>query len=144
MEFLKYIETKTLLIAPSNLKNKILEEISKEERLINIKIMTLEEFNKHYFFDYDEETIYYIYNNYNTTVKHTLIYLDNIKYIIDSKIEKKNIKFLKKIYEDLKEHDLLKFDNLFKEYLKNVNIVVLNKEKIEPFYQDIFNKYNTT
>ena len=141
MNFLKKIENKTLLIAPSILKNKILDEINKLDKLINIKIMSKEEFNKHYFFDYNEETIYYLTSKYQMTVKNAIIYLDNIKYVIDSNLENKNIIFLKEIYNDLIKNNLLKFDNLFKEYLKTVNIIVLNKEEIEPFYLNIFNNY---
>ena len=45
------MENKTLLLIENNLKDKILEEINQENRLINIKIMTKSEFLKHYFFD---------------------------------------------------------------------------------------------
>ena len=93
MEFLENIFTKTLLITPNNLKEKVLEEISKLDRLINIKIMTKEEFSKHYFFDYSKETIYYLVKNYQITPKNAIIYLDNMKYVLDTNLTSKNINF---------------------------------------------------
>ena len=92
MEFLENIFTMTLLITPNNLKEKVLEEISKLDRLINIKIMTKEEFSKHYFFDYSKETIYYLVKNYQITPKNAIIYLDNMKYVLDTNLTSKNIK----------------------------------------------------
>ena len=57
MDFLNNLKEQSLLIIPNNLKTKVLEEINKQERLINVKILTFNEFNKHYFFDYNQETI---------------------------------------------------------------------------------------
>ena len=62
MEFLKNIKNKTLLITDNSLKNKILDEINSLDNLVNIKIITKEEFIKRYYFDYNEETIYYVKN----------------------------------------------------------------------------------
>ena len=49
------IENNTILIVPNKLKKKVLKKIKK---LINFKIMSLEEFIKNYYFDYDNKTIY--------------------------------------------------------------------------------------
>jgi len=144
MEFLKNIKNKTLLITDNSLKNKILDEINSLDNLVNIKIITKEEFIKRYYFDYNEETIYYVKNKYNLSVKNAIMYLNNMKYIIDLDIENKKVIFLKNMYLDLLNNDLLILDNLFKEYLKSVDIIVLNKDSIEPFYLNLFNLYNAT
>ncbi|MBQ8472261.1 MAG: PD-(D/E)XK nuclease family protein [Bacilli bacterium] len=143
MEFLKNINEKTLIITNNNIKEKILEFINSLDKLINFKLMTKSEFSKHYFYDYHEETIYYVTKKYNLTVKNAIMYLDNIKYVIDSNIEDDKVKFLKEMYLDLKENNLLEFDDLFKSYLDNTSLIVLNKEEIEEFYLNIFNKYNS-
>lgn len=143
MEFLKNISEKTLIITNNNLKEKILEFINSLDKLINVKLMTKSEFSKHYFYDYNEETIYYVTKKYNLTVKNAIMYLDNIKYVIDSNLEDDKVKFLKEMYLDLKENNLLEFDDLFKSYLENTSLIVLNQEEIEPFYLNIFNKYNS-
>lgn len=46
-----------------------------------------------------------------------------MKYVLDTNLTSKNIDFLKNMYEDLKNNELLKFDNLFKDYLQSVDIV---------------------
>ena len=143
MEFLKNINQKTLIITNNNLKEKILEFINSLDKLINVKLMTKSEFSKHYFYDYNEETIYYVTKKYNLTVKNAIMYLDNIKYVIDSNLEDDKVKFLKEMYLDLKENNLLEFDDLFKSYLDNTSLIVLNQEEIEEFYLNIFNKYNS-
>ncbi len=144
MDFLNKITKNTLLIIKDNLKDKILTFLNQSNKLINLKIMTLNEFNKHYFFDYDERTIYYLTTKYNFSVKNAKLYLDNIKYILNLNFDLEKITNLKTIYQDLKEHNLLKFDFLFKPYLENINLIVLNQAEFDPFYQQIFNNYQVS
>ena len=73
MDFLKNIKNKTLIIVEDNLKNKILEVIDKQNKLINLKILTITEFYKRYFFDYNKETLYYLNKNYSYTVSSFII-----------------------------------------------------------------------
>ena len=113
MEFLKEIKEKTLLLVEDNLKNKILENIEKENQLINIKIMTRSEFIKHYFYDYNEETIYYIAREYHTNSKNAKIYLENMKYVNYLKDDNSKVKFLKELYQDLKEKKLIIVDDFY-------------------------------
>lgn len=47
-------------------------------RLLNIKLITLSEFKKKYFFNYDNKTIYYICNKYNVIPEIASIYLNNL------------------------------------------------------------------
>ena len=46
------IENNTILIVPNKLKKEVLKKIKK---LINFKIISLEEFIKNYYFDYDNK-----------------------------------------------------------------------------------------
>ena len=144
MDFLNNLKEQSLLIIPNNLKTKVLEEINKQERLINVKILTFNEFNKHYFFDYNQETIYYLVKNYNLSVENAIIFLNNLIYIEDYNSNHPNILYLKKIYQDLTSHDLLIFDPLFKKYLQDINLIILKTKEIEPFYVKIFSLYNPT
>ena len=126
MDFLKNIKNKTLIIVEDNLKNKILEIIDKQNKLINLKILTITEFYKRYFFDYNKETLYYLCKNYNLSVSNSKMYLDNIKYVINKESNNQNIIKLQEMYQDLKNNNLLIFDNLFKTYLKSFDLIVLN------------------
>ena len=141
MKFLENIEDRTLLIIPNDFKVKILEEINKCSKLINIKIMTLKEFLDHYFYTYDLKTISYVIKNYNLSYKNSKMYLDNMKYVLDLDFKNKKVDFLKNLYQDLTSKKLLIFDNLFKEYLKNINIKVLEINELEEFYLKIFREY---
>ena len=144
MDFLKNIKNKTLIIVEDNLKNKILEMIDKQNKLINLKILTITEFYKRYFFDYNKETLYYLNKNYNLSVSNSKMYLDNIKYVINKESDNQNIIKLQKMYQDLKNNNLLIFDNLFKTYLKSFDLIVLNKDSLEPFIINILEEFNPT
>ena len=67
----------TLLVVPTTIKNKLLLD---NKKLKNIKYMTLEEFKKNYFFDYDINTIYYLMKNYNIKYNIAKMYLENMIY----------------------------------------------------------------
>ena len=43
MNFLDNIKEKTIIVCPSNVKNKLLEVINNYDRLINVKIYTLDD-----------------------------------------------------------------------------------------------------
>ena len=141
MDFLNQLDNNTLLIVNNNIKEKILLKINNIDKLINVKIMSLNDFYRHYFFSYDVKTIYYVKKKYNITREIVCNYLDNLKYIIDSNIDNLKINFLKDLYIDLIDNNLLYFDNLFKDYLKNKKIIILNC-LLDKFTLNILNKYN--
>ena len=59
---LKDIKDNTIIICNNSYKIQILKSIKK---LINIKFMSMDEFIKSYYFDYDEKTILYVIKKYN-------------------------------------------------------------------------------
>ncbi len=144
MKFLDNIESKTLVIVQEQLKNKVLEYLNNLDKLVNVKIMTVKEFFKHYFFDYNEETIYYLMKKYHISYKNAKIYLQNMKYVIDINSRKEEVLFLQDMYNDLKNNHLLIMDNLFLNYLKQIQIKVLVTEKLEPFFLKILDNYNVS
>ena len=125
-----------VLIIKDNIKDYILDHIS--NKLINIKIITLSELKKKYYFDYDKETIYYICKNYNVISSVAKKYIDNLYYIKD--IDSDKIKFLSDLKNDLLNHGLLYEDKLFKSYLIGKDIVLYNIKNIDLFYENIFNE----
>ena len=62
-------KNKDILIVKNNIRNKVIEKINKEG-LINIKIMSLEDLRKKYYFTYDEHAIYYLMKKYNYNSKN--------------------------------------------------------------------------
>ena len=62
-------------------------------KLINVKLITLSEFKKKYFFDYDNKTIYYICKKYKVIQEIAKIYINNL-YYISKLIDDDKVKFL--------------------------------------------------
>lgn len=128
------IENNTLLIVPNTLKNEVIKSIKK---LINYKIMSLDEFIKKYYFDYNEQSIYFLMNKYNIKYDIALMYLKNIYYIEDKKYNIKKLDKLVEIKQELESNKLLIKDELFKESLKDKHIVVYGYQYIEKQYKEL-------
>ena len=79
-----------VLIIKDGLKKYILDLL--KDRLINVKIITLSELKKKYYFDYDKEAIYYICNKYNVVSEIAKMYLNNLYYVKDVDILKSIVK----------------------------------------------------
>ena len=141
MDFIKEIDDNTLIICNNTLKEKILIEISKINKLFNIKIMSIKEFYNNFFFSYDERVIFYVKEKLNVTREIADIYLSNLKYIINSNIDDPKISFLKDLLIDLENNKLLKYNYLFKNYLNNVKILLIDID-IDNFTFNILNNYN--
>ena len=57
MDLDKYKNQDILLVTPNSSKLSLLRKY--DQKLLNIKYMTLEEYKSHYFFSYDDKTISY-------------------------------------------------------------------------------------
>lgn len=113
------------IIITSNISKKnILKK--NNNQLLNIKIYSINEFNKLYFFDYTEETSYFIMNKYNVKYEIAKIYLDNMTYIDNKSYSNAKLSFLSKLKQELIDNKLLKINNLFKSTLSNKDIVFYN------------------
>ena len=122
MELLDNINNKTLIICSNSNKKLILKEMNKYNKLFNIKFMTKDEFYKKCYFDYDEQTIYYLMNKYHIKYDISLSYIKYLMYINDSNYGNSKLDFLCSLKDELK--DLLYFDDEFKNYINTFNIVV--------------------
>jgi len=123
------IKDNSVIIMPYFLKNNLIQDIRKNNILLNIKFISDREFIKKYYFDYDDRAIYYLINKYNLNYEIANIYLSNIYYILDSDITDDKVLFLKSLYEDLKANNLLSFDTHFKEYLLTKNIYIYEEDR---------------
>ena len=124
----------TLIITP--FKHSFLSYIEKNKLLLNIKFMTLDEFIKLVFFDYDEKTIYYIMKNYNIGYYSSLEYIKSL-YFCNKDIDNDKIKFLNELKDKLIKNNLLKFNKI--DYK---NIIVYGYDYIDSYYKEEFKKYN--
>ncbi|NCC70671.1 hypothetical protein EOM09_03750 [bacterium] len=126
MDFLNNITDETIIITSN--KKGILKEISKLNKIINVKLMTIIEFKKRYYFDYDEKSIAYLMKKYGFKYAVSSYYLENLIYIQKEKYKNKKLVFLSNLKNELDEQKLLQRDILFSKYLKGKNIIILDND----------------
>ena len=124
------IENNSILIIPNSKKKNIIKELNKKQ--LNINIMALNELIKKYTFDYNEKTIYKLMQKENIKYDIAKNYIKNIYYIENKNYNNKKLDKLVNIKKYLEENNLLIYDNLFKNYIKNKKIYI---------YYDSINKY---
>ena len=120
-----------LIIAPNHIKKEILKTISKQKKLINIKIMTKEEFIKNYYGTYKKEALYFLMQKFNLNYKTAQKYLDNI--FINSKV-------IKPYFDVLKKENLLEVNSNFKDNLNH--IIIIGYEDIDPYLLSELKNYD--
>lgn len=132
---MKNLKDNTLLIIPNNLKEKTLLNFNSE--LKNIKVITINDFIKNYYFDYTLETIYYLMNKYNIKYEIAKIYIENLYYIKDTNYNNLKLKNLVELKQELQEQKLLKYNILFQNKIKGMNIVFYNFYILDKYYLKI-------
>lgn len=137
MDLTKYENDNLLVVTPNSSKLSLLEN---NKNLINIKYMSLEEYKNHYFFSYDLKTISYLITKYNYNLDVSKIILSNL-YVIDinKKYSSSRLELLKDIKKDLIDKNLLYFDKLFSNYLKDKKIIVYNYDTLDKYEKEMFN-----
>lgn len=125
------IKDNDLIICPFNIKYKLLEQLSFNKVIKNIKFMSIEEFCGKYFGTYDEKSLYFLMENFGLKYGVAKSYLDNIYFDVD---------FLKKYYDFLDEKKLLIRDDIFKNKLSN--ICVIGYDNIDVYIKNELSKYN--
>lgn len=113
----------SIIITTNTNKKEILKN---NKELKYYKIYTISEFNKLYFFDYDEETIYYVMTKYNVNYEIAKIYINNLIYIEEKEYNNKKLRFLSELKKDLLTNNKIIINKLFIESLNNKNITIYN------------------
>ena len=83
-------------------------------------------------------------DKYNITEDIARIYLDNIIYIQNKEYKSNKLNKLKDLKEELISNNLLTFDNLFTNYLKNKRIIFYNYNYFNKLQLDMINKLKET
>ena len=87
MDFIKNIKNNSLLIIPNNIKEKVIEYISSLDRIIDVKILSLNELKKELLFNIDDESILFLMDKYNLKKEVAVEYLNNIYYVDNKSIK---------------------------------------------------------
>jgi len=125
-----------LVITEQQNKNRIIKKISNQPTIEAIKVISYQEFLKKYFFDYTEETIYFLSETYQVTKEIAEIYLKNL-YFIEKKNTNSKIDFLYQLKEQLKNKELIFYNPLWKEKLKHQTLVFYHLSQNNNFYKKI-------
>ncbi|MBQ2909327.1 MAG: PD-(D/E)XK nuclease family protein [Bacilli bacterium] len=136
----EYMKDNLLIICPNEEKIKILEHLSKEDKLYDIKFMTKEEYKNNYYFNYNENTLYYLLNKYNFNLDVAKVYLKNL-YVIDEKkdYQSPKLNFLKDMKIELQENNLLETNPNFRNYIKRKNILVKSYYDLDKYEEEMLN-----
>ena len=117
-------EKTDIIITTNTQKKELLKKFN--STLLNIKIYTLSEFNRLFYYDYNEQTILYVMHKYDVIYEIAKIYLSNLTYIEDKDYSSPKLNFLKELKQDLIDNKQISINKLFKESLKNKNITIYN------------------
>lgn len=113
------------IIITSNVNKKNLLK-KNNNQLLNVKVYSITEFNKLFYFNYDEETIFYIMTKYNVKYEIAKIYLDNLTYIEDIEYKNDKLSFLSLLKKELLTNNLISINKLFLSTLVNKEIEFYN------------------
>ena len=127
------IDNNTILIVNNNIKDNVINKIRNNNKLIDIKFMTLKEIRDKLYFAYDEKAIYYLMSKYGYKYDVCLKYLDNLYYANDKDLDNVKLKKLINIKNELIDNKLLIFDNYFKNSIKGKKVVIYNYKFISKY-----------
>lgn len=124
------LQDNSILIVPSIIKPKVLKEIRLQE-LKNIKILTLSELHKKFYFDYDDKAILYLMEKYHYQYDVAKMYLDRFYEVDTYDFGSPKIKKIIDLKKELDNHDLLIYFPSFREFIKDKNILFYGVEPLE-------------
>lgn len=127
-----------LIVCPNEQKMKILQSISIEEDIRDIKFMTKEEYKRNYYFSYTCEALYYLMKKYKYNLDVARVYLDNL-YIIDDNKNYSNTKlvFLRDLKLELRDNNLLIENKIFRDYIKTREVWVRNYYDLDKYEEEM-------
>ncbi len=136
MDFIDEIVKETIIICSSGSKDKIIGM----NLLKPIKIMTIDEFIKNYYFSYEEDAITYVMHEYNVRYEVALGNIKNIYYVLNKSYGNK-LDMLVDIKNRLIDKGLLKYNSYFLDYIRNKEIIIYDMD-LDRFYFNMFEGLN--
>ena len=113
--------------------------LSRMDELINVKIITLSELKKKFYFDYEKEALYFIADKYSVVYDVAKKYIESIYYINDD-VKSNKIDFLNQLKKELIDNNLIFYNDFFHNFIKNKEIILYNLEFVDKFYKNIFDE----
>lgn len=135
------IKDNSIIIVPSSLKNNILRELSLKDSLLNVKVMSREEFIERSTFSYEDDAILFLMDKYKYDCNVCKILIDNMRYVDSDSYSSDKLNKLFVLQKELISLNLLKPDRLFYQYLVNKNIYVYGYLYIDNLFKKYLNLY---
>lgn len=135
---LDMIKDNTLIVCPNGLKKKILKQLSSNKKLINVSFLTIEQYKKYFYFDYDYRAILYLCNTYNLSVDNAKEIIENLYYVEEKDYHNKKLNDLVRYKKELKS--ILIYNPFFKSYIKNKHLIVTGYGRLDIWTKLMFNK----
>ena len=135
MDFIRDLENNSILLVPSNIKDKLLDYINENKLLLNIKFMSFNELKKGLLFDYDNKSINALMNKHNISYSLAKYYINNLYYIDNDHYESDKLNKLVEMKQYLNDNNLLIKDSIFIDLLKS-------KSKLYVYGFDYVTKFN--
>ncbi len=124
------------MICPNSYKEAYLNKLNQEKRLENIKYLTIKEYQKLKYFDYDYQAIYYLHSK-GFKIENCLNYLDNLYYIENKDYHNDKLNYLVKLKEELDNNKLLIYN-----YLPKYDEVIINGYgNLDSYKKKMFDNY---
>ena len=102
------------------------------------QLMSLEEFRKHFYFDYDEQSVYALCQEYQLKPSLAKMYLNQFYYMDHCNFSNEKIADLKQKKTFIENQNLLKRDEFFRVYLKKYRIIVKGYDPLDEFDLTMF------
>ena len=130
------IKDNLLIICPSDYKLKLLKEFNDNKLLLNVSFLSIGEYRRNYYFDYDYKAIKYLVDNYQLSVSNASEILENLYYVENKDYKNNKLNDLVKYKKEL--NNLLIYNPLFKDYISNKHIIVAGYGKLDDLTKSMF------
>ena len=142
MNFLNDIKEKTIIICPNDVKRKLLYALNSLDKLVNIKMYSLDELKHMILFDYDKDAVLYLMDKYGYSTSVALEYINNLYYVDIKDYSDDKLNDLVNIKKELIDKKLIKFSNYFIECNKDVQFIIFGYDYLTSFDKKLLSSFD--
>ena len=129
----------TLIVCPNDWKNVILERLSEEKKIIDVKFLDLNEYRKRWYFDHDLEAVRYVMKRDGISIDNAEELLQNLFYVEKGKsYESGKLNELVRLREELDDRGLLIYDRAFRSQVERRRVIVIGYGTLGSFDRKMF------
>lgn len=141
MKVLDILRDNTIIICPNILKEKIIEKISKLNKMYSYKIYSKSDLEKAFFFDCNYKTYLYLTKKENINYSIAKEYIEAMKYIENKEYKSEKLNKLAKLKEELIEQNLLQYNKKTTDIFKDKQIVVYGFDVIDKSLLNLLSRF---